>query len=62
MAFLQPITVEKVRVKNFISAYVLLLSLTSFAQTKVQNTLTAHLVNPIGIETTQSRCSNVSDF
>src|SRR4051812_44771592 len=29
----------------------------SFAQTKVQNTLTEHLANPIGVETTQPRFS-----
>src|SRR4051812_21362148 len=33
----------------------LLVMASGFAQTKVQNLLTEHLVNPIGVETTQPR-------
>ncbi|MBD0285572.1 MAG: family 78 glycoside hydrolase catalytic domain, partial [Flavisolibacter sp.] len=43
--------------KIFSVSVAAILSATTFAQTKVQNVLTEHLVNPIGLETTQPRFS-----
>src|ERR1044071_3875688 len=43
--------------KIFFAFIVIFLGTTTFAQTKVQNVLTEHLVNPIGVETTQPRFS-----
>src|SRR5690349_12768542 len=57
IAFFTNSSSKKMKMKNFLSACFVLLSLITFAQTKVQNSLTEHLVNPIAIETTEPRFS-----
>src|SRR4051812_30697070 len=43
--------------KIFFVSVAVFLSVIAFGQTKVQNALTEHLVNPMGVETTQPRFS-----